>query len=211
MQVSLPMTIWFRRLAARQGLNAFIDPDAHPEFMPTLAADKTSGLHAAYATIAALFHRERTGEGQFVEVPMLESFASFLMIEHLNGHVYDPPTGDYGYHNIINFKRKPYPTADGYLCIMPYQVEQWRRILKLGGLDVADDDPRFVDMNSLRSSINELYALLRTFTPARTSDEWAALFEEMDVPFARINTPENIMEEPHLQDVGLFQRREHHP
>ncbi|MFN3233572.1 MAG: CaiB/BaiF CoA transferase family protein [Alphaproteobacteria bacterium] len=191
------------------GLNAFIDPEAHPEFMPTLAADKTSGLHAAYATMAALFHRERTGEGQFVEVPMLESFASFLMIEHLNGHVYDPPTGDYGYHNIINFKRRPYPTSDGHLCIMPYQVEQWRRILKLGGLDIADDDPRFIDMNALRSSINELYDLLRTITPAKTSDEWADIFVEMDVPFAHINSPVNIMEEPHLKDVGLFQRREH--
>ncbi|MDA0339280.1 MAG: CoA transferase, partial [Proteobacteria bacterium] len=190
-------------------LNTLINPDEEPRFVPSLIADKTSGLHAAYAVLAALFHRERTGEGQFVEVPMLESFASFLMLEHLNGHVYDPPTGDYGYHRVINFNRKPYKTSDGYVCIMPYSAEQWRTVLRYGGIEVADDDPRFATMAGIAGNIRELYALISEVTPTRTSDDWLGHLTAADVPVMRVNTIENLMDEPHLKETGFFEVREH--
>ena len=60
-------------------------------FVPTLVGDKTVGLTMVYAVIAALFQRERTGEGQMVEVPMLETMAAFVMAEHLGGLTFDPP------------------------------------------------------------------------------------------------------------------------
>src|SRR6516164_25705 len=64
--------------------------------LPGFIADKVCGLHALYGVLAALFHRERTGEGQFVEVPMLECFTSFLMIEHLYGASFEPKAGHVG-------------------------------------------------------------------------------------------------------------------
>lgn len=195
--------------AGSASLNTLIHPDEAPRFVPSLIADKTSGLHAAYAVLAALFHKERTGEGQFVEVPMLESFASFLMIEHLNGHVYEPPTGDYGYHRVINFNRRPYKTADGYVCIMPYSSEQWVTILRLGGIEVADDDPRFADMAALSRNIRELYGLLNDVTPTRTTQDWLTVLMERDIPVMRVNTIETLKDEPHLKDTGFFEVRQH--
>ncbi|MEN3975614.1 CoA transferase [Emcibacter sp. SYSU 3D8] len=195
--------------AGAVSLNRLIDPDEEPRYIATLAADKTTGLHAAYATLAALFHRERTGEGQFVEVPMLESFTSFLMIEHMNGHTWEPPQGDYGYHRIININRKPYRTKDGFICIMPYSTDQWRAALRLGGIPIADDDPRLQTMGGLARHFRELYGLLADVTGTRTSDEWMTLLSDLDIPVMRVNQVEDLKTEEHLSSVDFFEQREH--
>ena len=64
------------------------DGNPEPRYMPTLLADKVSGLFMANAITAALFHRHKTGEGQFVEVPMLECLVSFNLVENLFGQVF---------------------------------------------------------------------------------------------------------------------------
>ncbi len=89
------------------------DGDPRPRLIPALIADKVSGLFMTQAICAALYHRQRTGEGQFVEVPMLECLTSFTLAEHFYGHVYDPPTGPWAYTRIANPERKPFPTKDG--------------------------------------------------------------------------------------------------
>ncbi|MBI1179540.1 MAG: CoA transferase [Alphaproteobacteria bacterium] len=190
-------------------LNTMIDPGEEPRYLPTLAADKTTGLHAAYATLAALFHRERTGEGQFVEVPMLESFTSFLLIEHLNGHTWEPPLGEYGYHRVINVHRRPYRTKDGYVCIMPYSREQWLTVFRLGGFNLPDDDPRFRSMSGIAGNIRELYRMLSEATANRTSDEWMEMLTAADVPVMRVNRIEDLKTEEHLAGVDFFERRQH--
>lgn len=195
--------------ASAVSLNRMIDPDEEPRYMATLAADKTTGLHAAYATMAALFHRERTGEGQFVEVPMLESFTSFLMIEHMNGHTWEPPQGDYGYHRIINIHRRPYRTLDGYICIMPYEAHQWRTVLRLGGIAVTDDDPRLQTMGTIAKHVRDLYAQLAEATKTRGSADWMALLTDADVPVMRVNRVEDLTTEEHLSGVDFFEQREH--
>jgi crotonobetainyl-CoA:carnitine CoA-transferase CaiB-like acyl-CoA transferase len=195
--------------AGAVSLNTLIDPSEEPRYLATLAADKTTGLHAAYATLAALFHRERTGEGQFVEVPMLESFASFLMIEHLNGHTWEPPLGDYGYHRVINAHRRPYRTSDGYVCVMPYSTEQWRTVFRLGGVEVADDDPRFKSMAGIAGNIRELYRMLAEVIVTRSSGEWMELLTAADVPVMRVNRVEDLKTEEHLSGVDFFELRQH--
>jgi crotonobetainyl-CoA:carnitine CoA-transferase CaiB-like acyl-CoA transferase len=96
-------------------------------------ADKVSGLFMAQAMTAALLHRARTGEGQFVEVPMLECVTSFLMVEHLYDHVFDPPLGQFGYPRVVNPHRKPFKTADGYIGLLPYTDKQWDQFFDVAG------------------------------------------------------------------------------
>ena len=69
------------------------DGNPTPRILPTLMADKVSGLFLSQAVTAALLHKQRTGEGQFVEAPMFECVTSFLMVEHLFDHTFVPPTG----------------------------------------------------------------------------------------------------------------------
>lgn len=95
-----------------------------PEFAPTLLADKTAGLATANV-LAAMVHQARTGEGQHVEVPMFETMAAFTLTEHLGGLTFDPPQGGGGYARLLTGGRKPVPTRDGFVAMLPYTTDHW--------------------------------------------------------------------------------------
>ena len=187
-----------------------VDGDPRPRFFPTLIADKTTGLFMANAILAALVYRERTDQGQFVEVPMMESMVTFLLAEHLYGEVYDPPTGPIGYVRVTAPDRKPYKTKDGYIAILPYSDNQWRDFFALAGKpDLFEIDERFSDYENRTRNIRHLYALMEDVTIERTTDEWAALLGQNDIPFARVNRLKDLRNDKHLQAVGLFEKRTH--
>jgi crotonobetainyl-CoA:carnitine CoA-transferase CaiB-like acyl-CoA transferase len=181
-----------------------------PRLLPTLAADKVSGLFMAQAVTAALLHRERTGEGQFVEVPMLECVTSFLMVEHLYDHVYEPPIGQYGYIRVINPFRKPYATKDGYIGLLPYTDKQWDQFFEAAGFGAAvANDPRFADYTNRAKHIHELYALVEQAAATKTTQEWLDILKPLSIPVVRTNRLEDLESDPHLAAVGLFETYEH--
>ncbi|MGI8839844.1 MAG: CaiB/BaiF CoA transferase family protein [Caulobacteraceae bacterium] len=187
-----------------------VDGDPTPRLIPTLVADKVAGLFMAQAITAALFHRARTGEGQFVEVPMLECVTSFTLAEHLYGHVYDPPTGPWAYTRVANPERKPFPTKDGHIGLLPYTDAQWDQFFAAAGwAETFGKDPRFADYKTRARHVRELYALVEEVTPTRTTDEWLALLKPLQIPVVRMNRLEDLPGDPHLAAVGLFERYEH--
>ena len=160
-------------------------------------ADKVSGLFMAQAILAALFHRQRTGEGQFVEVPMLECVTSFTLAEHLFGHVYDPPTGPWAYTRVANPQRKPFPTKDGYIGLLPYTDQQWDQFFAAAGLaDTFGKDPRFADYKTRARHVRELYALVDEVTPTHTTAEWLALLKPLNIPVVRTNRLDELPGRP---------------
>jgi crotonobetainyl-CoA:carnitine CoA-transferase CaiB-like acyl-CoA transferase len=186
------------------------DGDPTPRLLPSLVADKVSGHFMVQAILAALFHRQRSGEGQFVEVPMLECMTSFNLAEHFYGHVYDPPTGPWAYTRVANPQRKPYPTRDGWIGLLPYTDAQWDQFFEAAGMgETFGKDPRFCDYRSRVKHIRELYALVETVTPLRTTEEWLALLKPLQIPVVRMNRLDELMDDPHLAAVGLFERYEH--
>jgi len=191
-------------------LGAYIDGDEDPKMLPTLVADKTSGLHCAYALLAALFHRERTGEGQYVEVPMLESFVSFLMLDHMANRIYEPERGIPGYHKVANPNRRPYKTSDGYIYIMPFGENAWSTLFTLGDSDISGDDPMFKDMEQMLANLPRIYAAMHEMTKQKTTDEWYKLLSEHDIPAMFVNDIDELMDDPHLQAVDMFESRPHH-
>lgn len=187
--------------------------DGNPElrYMPSLIADKIAGHFMTQAVLAALFHRERTGEGQFIEVPMLECVTSFNMIEHLFGHVYDPPTGPWSYIRVTNPHRRPHPTKDGHIGMLAYTMKQWRSLFALVGEEERfNADPRFCDYPTLSQHVHELYAWVGEITKTKTTDEWISLLKPLHIPIIRVNRLDQIMDDPQLQAVNLFQKY-HHP
>lgn len=201
-----------------QGASGFADlarkraGGGEPEYAPSLIADKTSGLYALSSTLAGLYHRERTGEGQFIQVPMLEAFTHFHMVENLYGATWPelPEEAAYGmgYTRSVNPRRKPYPTLDGWIGIVPYSDAQWVRFFELGGRPGVFDDPRFADYATRTEHIGELYALIEEVTATRTTDEWVALLAAENIPGMRFNTNEEVLTDEHLTAIGFFLERE---
>jgi len=187
-----------------------VDGDPTPRLIPTLVADKVSGLFMAQAITAALFHRQRTGEGQFVETPMFECVTSFTLAEHFYGHVYDPPTGPWAYTRVANPERKPFRTKDGYIGLLPYTDQQWDQFFAVAGWgETFGKDPRFADYKTRARHVRELYGLVEEVTPTLTTAEWLALLKPLQIPVVRMNRLEELQDDPHLAAVGLFERYEH--
>lgn len=197
-------------IQARSGvaaLNAL--PSGEPRYLSTIVADKVGGLHLVVGTLAALAARDRTGEATCVEAPMFESMVSFLMAEQLAGRTFVPPLGRTGYDRLLSPYRKPHRTADGFIGLLPYNTQQWTRFLTLIGRDDLAADPRVTDPVQRSRNIDMLYAIIAEALPARTSSEWLALLDERDIPCAPVNSLEDILDDPHLADVGMFVEVDH--
>jgi crotonobetainyl-CoA:carnitine CoA-transferase CaiB-like acyl-CoA transferase len=186
------------------------DGRPEPRYLPSLVADKVSGLFMTQAILAALFHRQKTGEGQFVEVPMYECVTSFNLAEHFFGHVYDPPTGQWSYVRVTNPERKPFTTKDGHVGLLPYTGEQWRGFFEAAGMaELFETDPRFADDRSRGRHARELYALVETVTQTKTTAEWLAILKPLQIPIIPLNRLDDLPSDPHLSAVGMFERYEH--
>lgn len=188
-----------------------VDGNPAPRYQPSLIADKSSGLFGAYATMAALFHRERTGLGQFVEVPMFECFSYFNMSENLYGHTFEPPTGGFGYSRVFNPNRKPYPTKDGYLAILPYSDSQWDDFFEIGGLPPGTftKNPRYATYALRTENISEIYAMIEEVAKTKSTAEWVTALTERNVPCMKVNRLDEVLDDEHLNAVGFFEKRNH--
>jgi crotonobetainyl-CoA:carnitine CoA-transferase CaiB-like acyl-CoA transferase len=185
-----------------------VDGNDDMRLLPSFVADKVSSLHATYAVLAALFHRERTGEGQFVEVPMLESFTHFLMVEHLYGASFEPPSGRIGHTPALANDRRPLKTKDGHIAIQPVSRAASAKFFELGGIPDAYESERFVNAPK-GSKVAVYYEMLREAALTHTTDEWMKLGDEHRIPIMRANTLDEVLEDPHLKAVNFFQLRDH--
>ena len=180
-----------------------------PRFIPTIIADKISGVHAAYAIMTALLHRERTGEGQQVDVAMFECMAAFNMLEHQWGHVFEPPVGTMGYAPVATASRRPYKTKDGFLALLPYSDSNWRRFFELAGEPQIMDDPRFTTFAARQKHFREVWDEIERQVARKTNGEWLELLSKDDIPFSVVNRLEDLPNDPHLNSVDFWTIAQH--
>ena len=181
-----------------------------PRYAPSALADRIVGIAACNAILAALFHRQRTGEGQSVEVPMFETMAQFTLGDHMGGATFEPAIGPTGYPRILNANRKPYRTKDGYICAMFYNDRQWQAFFEMTGrAELFRADPRFATIGKRTENIHELYAMVADAMATRTTAEWTEALMEADIPNTPMNTIESLMDDEHLRYVGFFEHQMH--
>jgi crotonobetainyl-CoA:carnitine CoA-transferase CaiB-like acyl-CoA transferase len=188
------------------GLDQLVDESREFRPLPGMFADKTCGLFAVIAALAALRHKEHTGEGQFVAVPMLETFTGHLLADHLYGETYIPPTGKIGYTFAVSPERKPLPTKDGFIMLLPANREQSVRFFELGGMPGAYESERFTSLTTSPQRVAEYNAMLREAALAHSTEEWTNLAAEHSIPLMRANRLDELFDDKQLKQT-LFEER----
>lgn len=179
-----------------------------PTYSANVIADKVSGLTGAYAVIAALFARERSGEGQEIEVPMFETMVSFASVEHLCGSLFEPPMGPPEYPRATSPSRRPYRTADGYVGVMIYNDKQWQAFFRELGNPDWSTDPMFASLRSRTENITTVLAQVEREMETRSTEDWMALFRRAEIPATPIASLTDLLRDPHLEQTGFWEERE---
>lgn len=191
-----------------QGLSGIADimtiQSGTPRYLPTIAADKTCGIAAAHAILAALFQRERTGQGQFIEIPMFETMTSYVLVEHLYGHHLPGHSDEIGYPRVLTEWRKPYQTKDGFVCMMPYTDKHWQTFFTESGHPEYASDVRFTKISARTQYIAELYELAGQIVSREPTAFWLEFCDKHEIPAAAANRLQDLESDAHLKSVGFF-------
>jgi len=178
-----------------------------PRFMATNIVDRACGMALASAVGMALFHRERSGEGQAIEIPMFETMAQFIYGDHLYGQSLRPPVAPPRYTRML--ERRPFRTSDGWIGMLLFNDRHWQRFFAAIGEPHRSKEAPFASMAMRSERIAEVTAYLERLLPTRSTADWLALLDEADVPAMAVKTPEDVMDDPHLKAVGFLRDVEH--
>jgi crotonobetainyl-CoA:carnitine CoA-transferase CaiB-like acyl-CoA transferase len=180
-----------------------------PTYMPTILGDKVSGLTIVYSVLAALVHKQRTGEGQRVEVPMTDTMLAFNLVEHLAGRTFEPAAGLMGFSRSLSPGHRAVRTKDGWACILPYSKRNIADFFVEVGHPETLQDPRFQDSASLAANFDAFYDLIETYAADRTTAEWQEACARLSIPFAPVLDLDDVTEDAYVKEVGLLETAEH--
>jgi crotonobetainyl-CoA:carnitine CoA-transferase CaiB-like acyl-CoA transferase len=182
---------------------------SEPRYAPMIVADRSVGQQVASAVSAALYHRERTGKGQRIDIPMFEHLLQIVLGDHLGGHAFEPQHGEPGYARILAPDRRPYRTADGYVCALIYNDKQWKAFFEIIGKPEMLSQPEFATQQARSQNYQRAYTMVAEELQKRSTAEWVEAFERGDIPVQRMNSIDDILADPHLNAIGYFSVRDH--
>ncbi len=180
-----------------------------PRYLPMVMADRSVGLIATQMILLALFHRERTGEGSAIEIPMFENMAKYVLEEHMYLKTFEPPLGPLGDPRLIDPNARPLKTKDSWVCISANTNAQAFAIFEAIGRPELKDDPRFNTVAARFKNVRDYFAIRAEGLLQKTTAEWMEILDRLDVPAMPYHTLDSLMEDPHLTEIGFFQLREH--
>jgi len=180
-----------------------------PRFVPMVMTDHVTGLIAAQSIGFALYRREKTGVGEAIEVPMLENMASFVSSEHLAGLTFVPPAGESGDNRLLSPDYRPLPTSDGYITVGPNTNPQAFAFFDAIGRPELKSDSRFDSAASRTENAADYFEVRASGLLKKTTAEWLEIFDKLDVPAAAYNKIDDLLDDPHLNDIGFFEEIEH--
>lgn len=178
-------------------------------YVPTILADKVCALTIVYSVLAAVVHQRATGEGQHVEVPMIDTMLAFNLVEHLGGQTFEPPVGPTGFYRSLGDKHAAVATADGFACILPYSEANVRAFFTASGHDDLNSDPRFAQCSTVLADMSVLYAEIERIAVERTTAEWEQLCAEHSIPMAPVLRVEDAADSAYVRDGHLLDVAEH--
>jgi crotonobetainyl-CoA:carnitine CoA-transferase CaiB-like acyl-CoA transferase len=180
-------------------------PGAEPLKVGVAIADLFSGMYAVTGILAALRHAERTGQGQRLDIALLDCQAAMLANQAMNYFVSGvaPTRLGNAHPNITPYQ--VFPTSDGHIVLAVGNDGQFRAFCTEAGLDALPGDPRFVSNAARIAHRDALAPIIAAAMQARTSDAWITALEEAGVPCGPINTIDQVFADPQIRARGMTQ------
>lgn len=183
--------------------------DGKLAYAPLVMCDHIVGEMAAGAVLAAVTEKLQSNIGTFVEVPMFETMASFVLQEHLAQYSFDPPVGPAGDQRLLSPHNRPVQTKDGWVSFTVNTDKQVQAFLDVTGRNALKDDPRFATVRARAENVRLWFEIRGAPLLDRMTDEWLALFRAADIAAMPCHDVESLRQDPHLNAVGLFGREVH--
>jgi crotonobetainyl-CoA:carnitine CoA-transferase CaiB-like acyl-CoA transferase len=186
-----------------QGLSGVMAVNGDERLNPLRAGfpvcDTVGGLNAAFAVMAALYHRERTGEGQFIDVAMLDSIMPLMGWVAANLLIGGQQPVLMGNDNFTAAPSGTFRTKDGYVNIAANKQEQWEALCDELGLPEIKTDPRFQKRDIRKKNRRELTPLIEAKLVERPTDEWVERLNAKDIPSGAILGLEAALKQPQIR------------
>ena len=207
MRASPPTTISFR--ASAPPATAVQAGGQDPRYVPLTLTDRIVGINAAHVVLAALIHRDRTGEGQAVELPMFETMAQFVLGDHLGGRSFQPPIGGPGYARMLTPNRRPYGPKTATFARSSTPTNTGRVFLRHSAASMNFAPTRASPITPPARAVQRSVRHGRGILATKTTAEWMALFERCDIPCAPMNEFDALIDDPHLRGGRILQTQAH--
>jgi crotonobetainyl-CoA:carnitine CoA-transferase CaiB-like acyl-CoA transferase len=137
--------------------------------------------------------------------------AELVLSDHLGGHLFEPPTGDFGYNRALAPNRRPFRTLDGYVCVLLYTEKQWRTFFAtVDQVERYEGDPRLSDPDTRRLDYDAAYGIVGEIIATRTTAEWLAALDVADIPVAPVSDVADLLVNEQLVE-GTFWQHDEHP
>jgi crotonobetainyl-CoA:carnitine CoA-transferase CaiB-like acyl-CoA transferase len=186
-------------IQARGGFAKLLGSDAAPKLISNLVADKTSALTAAWATLAALLAREKTGRGQHVEVPMLDAFAAFVLPDVLGARAFgEPPATAAAGANLY----RAWATADGHVVVVVIEDRQFEAVLRTIGREDLAGDARYATLLGRLQHAPELFEMLEHELARWKTAELVERARRFGAPLAAVNGLDDFLADAQVRASG---------
>lgn len=195
---------------AMGGIMSITGPEnGDPTRVGASVGDIIAGMFTAYGVMMALFHRERTGEGQKIDVGMLDCQLAVLenaIARYVTSGTVPGPLGN-RHPSITPFAS--FTAKDGYIIVGAGNDRLWERLCNLLGRPELVKDERFTTNSKRTANVKELNAILNDIFKDKTIGEWIAALEEAGLPCAPINTVDRVVNDPHIKAREMVVEVEH--
>ncbi|MFB6357125.1 MAG: CaiB/BaiF CoA transferase family protein, partial [bacterium] len=196
-----------------QGLSGLMsltgDPDGPPTKFGTSISDILSGIYAAFGTTMALYHREKTGEGQYVDVGMLDSMVSLLTYQagryFATGEV---PERMGNFHPTIS-PYETFKTEDGYINLALGNDSLYEQFCELIDREDLINDERFASNPDRVDHQEEIHEIIEQETVKKTTDQWLEELSEAGIPAGPIQDLEEVFNHPQVLFRDMLEKVEH--
>jgi len=184
-------------------------PDGPPQRLGVAIADILGGFHAVEGILLALLAKNKTGQGQFIDVSLMDSIIAILTYQAGNYLATGQAPQRVGNRHPMITPYESFETADGYVIFAVGNQRLWENFVKVLGREDLNADPRFADMKSRNQHPAELKAIIEEITRQKKTEAWVAIMEEAGVPCGRIRTIDQVLTDPHVAVREMVVEREH--